>query len=80
MKKSVGAVARIIAVFTVFSFFFSLAGCFSARNVQIDTTGAYGDVKSQFRRGGMKGIWISYIEFQSVDFSTQSRFIQCMGI
>lgn len=74
MKKSVGAVARVISIFTVFSLFFALAGCIYQQKPITDPDGAYGDVQSQYDRYGMRAIWISYIEFQSVDFSTEEGF------
>ncbi len=73
MKKSITAVARVVAIFTALSLIFALSGCISG-GTQTDVDGAYGDVKSQFDRYGMKGIWISYIEFQQVDFSTEESF------
>jgi len=86
MKNSKAAVARVVAIFTIitvvlafgakiFGVFGNLpVGDISGDGAIVDTTGAYGDAKSDFRRNGMKAVWISYIEFQSVDFSTQESF------
>ncbi|MBQ3587699.1 MAG: family 10 glycosylhydrolase [Oscillospiraceae bacterium] len=75
MKKTAAAVARITAIFTVLSLFFALMGCIAPENRPVaDTRGAYGDAKSQYERFGMKAMWISYIEFQQVDFSSEKSF------
>ncbi len=74
MKKSIYTVSRIVAVFTMFSLIFAFVGCLPDTQVPPDTDGRYGDVKLQYERDGLKGAWISYIEFQSVDFSTEESF------
>ena len=79
MKKSVKAVASVIAIFVVFSVMLAMVGCISPRQTDgggknIDATGAWGDAVSDFEKNGMKGVWISYIEFQNVDFSTEEAF------
>ncbi len=74
MKKSINAVARVVAIFMAFSLVFAMAGCLPTQQAPPDTGGRYGDVKSQFERDGLKAAWISYIEFQSVDFSTEESF------
>lgn len=78
VKKSL---IKIILVFTAAMLTFGFAGrilsAFSpADNTPsvMDTSGAYGDALADFEKNGMKSIWISYIEFQSVDFSTQENF------
>lgn len=40
----------------------------------IDTSGAYGAALSDFEKRGIKAMWISYIELQSVDFSSAEKF------
>ena len=40
----------------------------------VDAFGAYDDAMTDFEKSGMKAMWISYIEFQSVDFSTAENF------
>ena len=72
MKKSINAVCRVVAIFTLFSLLFAMVGCIGSTKVDLD--GAYGSVKSDYRREGMKAVWISYIEFQDVDFSTEENF------
>ncbi|MBQ8604430.1 MAG: family 10 glycosylhydrolase [Oscillospiraceae bacterium] len=81
MKKSVKAVANVIAIFVVFSMLLGMVGCISPQQTadgnggsSIDATGAWGDAVSDFQRNGLKGVWISYIEFQGVDFSTEENF------
>lgn len=86
MKNSQAAVARIVAIFTILAVAVAFGtklisginsrqtGNTNSGNTLIDTTGAWGDARSDFRRNGMKGAWISYIEFQSVDFSTEDSF------
>ena len=75
MKKTAVAVARITAIFTVLSLFFALMGCIAPEKRPVaDPRGAYGDAKSQYERFGMKAMWISYIEFQQVDFSSEKSF------
>ena len=77
MKKSVTAVSRVVAIFTVTMLLFSLIGCIGRPSQPSqDTDGAYGDAVSQYDRYGMKAMWISYIEFQQVDFSTEKSFIE----
>ncbi len=83
MKKTIRPLARIITIFTVSILLFALAGKIS-RIVKptgntdtppvVDTSGAYGDALADYEKNGMKGIWISYIEFQSVDFSSRENF------
>ncbi len=75
MKKSVKAVSRVIRIFTLLSVLFGMVGCLGG-GTQVDTDGAYGSAKSEFSREGMKAVWISYIEFQSVDFSTRESFTE----
>ncbi|MBR5521709.1 MAG: family 10 glycosylhydrolase [Oscillospiraceae bacterium] len=80
MKKSVTALTKIIAIFTLLTVIMALVGCISPRQTDssnkptIDITGAWGDAVSDYNRNGMKGIWISYIELQDVDFSTKDTF------
>jgi len=81
MKKSVKAIANVIAIFMVFSVLVGLVGCISPQQAgsetgggRIDATGAWGDAVSDFERSGLKGVWISYIELQNVDFSTRESF------
>ncbi|MBE6866124.1 MAG: FenI protein [Ruminococcaceae bacterium] len=83
MKKTISPLARIITIFTVSMVLFALVGKIS-RGVKptgntdtpppVDTGGSYGDALSDYEKNGMKGIWISYIEFQSVDFSSRENF------
>ncbi len=86
MKKSVKAIANVIAVFMVFSILLGLVGCISPQQTgnktgggRIDATGAWGDAVSDFERNGLKGVWISYIELQGVDFSTRDSFTADMS-
>ena len=74
-KKSL---LKIIVVFTVTMLAFAFGGkvmsvLSSAENTPptVDLSGAYGAAKADFEKNGMKGIWISYIELQNVDFSTK---------
>ena len=83
MKKTIRPLAKIITIFTVSILLFALAGKISG-NIKntgttytppaIDSGGAYGDALADYEKSGMKGIWISYIEFQSVDFSSLENF------
>lgn len=83
MKKNINILTKIIVVFTVTMVIFSFAGCIGTGTVdnpadtknKTDLTGAYGDAVSDYERNGMKGMWISYIEFQSVDFSSKDSFV-----
>lgn len=85
MKNTAKPLVKIIAIFTTAIIIFALAGKFFSvgdnvdsplpQHPPADTAGAYGDALSDFERNGMKGIWISYIEFQSVDFSTKENFV-----
>ena len=77
-KKSL---LKIIVVFTVPMLAFAFGGkvmsvLSPAENTPptVDLSGAYGDAKADFEKNGMKGIWISYIELQNVDFSTKESF------
>ncbi len=86
MKKSVKAITNVIAVFMVFSVLMGLVGCISPQQTgnktgggRIDAGGASGDAVSDFERNGLKGVWISYIEFQNVDFSTRDSFTADMS-
>ena len=81
MNNSFKNITRIVAVFTVFMLVFGVGGRMISsvgnmgnEGAVVDTDGAYGDAKSDFERNGLKAVWISYIEFQSVDFSTQESF------
>ncbi len=82
MKNSFKNVSRVILIFTVALLIFTFGGRIVAGvnnesgddKVTVDTDGAYGDAKSDFERNGLKAVWISYIEFQSVDFSTEESF------
>ncbi|MBR4036745.1 MAG: hypothetical protein IKJ05_08500, partial [Oscillospiraceae bacterium] len=76
MKNTVKSLFRIVAIFTVTMLLFAFVGCLgnnvnspADEKTPVDTTGAYGAALSDYNRNGMKGMWISYIEFQSVDFS-----------
>ena len=83
MGKTLKPLVKIISIFTICIILFTLIGKISrgekpAGNTDAppltDTGGAYGDALSDYERNGMKGIWISYIEFQSVDFSSRESF------
>ncbi len=78
VKKSL---VKIIAIFTVAMCIMALAGrvlsVFSSTDEKtpvVDTSGAHKSALYDFKQNGMKGIWISYIEFQSVDFSSRENF------
>ncbi len=78
VKKSL---VKIIAVFTVAMLCMAFAGrvlsVFSPNDEKppvVDTSEAYTTALTDFKTNGMKGIWISYIEFQSVDFSSRENF------
>lgn len=86
MKKSVKAITNVIAIFMVFSVLLGLVGCILPQQTdgktgggRIDASGAWGDAVSDFERNGLKGVWISYIELQNVDFSTRDSFTADMG-
>ena len=81
MKKSVKAIANVVAVFIVVSVLMGMVGCIAPQQAanplaggRTDATGAWKDAVSDFEKNGMKGVWISYIEFQGVDFSTEESF------
>ena len=75
---------KIIAIFTIALLIFVFAGkivsgvlpAFSEKenHTTIDTDGAWGDARSDFQRNGLKAMWISYIELQTVDFSNRENF------
>lgn len=78
VKKSL---LKIAAVFALFALAFAFAGRFvsSVGNPHtdrppVDTTGRWGAAVADFEQNGMKGIWISYIELQDVDFSSRDSF------
>ena len=77
-KKSL---LKIIVVFTVTMLAFAFGGKVmsvlspaDSTPPTVDLSGAYGAAKADFEKNGMKGIWISYIELQNVDFSTKESF------
>lgn len=78
MKKSFEAVIKIVAVFTVFSLLFSLGGCFDEKQAERDGEWADTGFKNSFEQTDLKAVWISYIEFQSVDFSSKDSFTEDM--
>lgn len=83
VKKSL---FKITAVFVLFMLVFSFVGRFAAsvgsmhsEKPSIDTTGRWGAALADFEKNGMKGIWISYLELQNVDFSTEESFRADIG-
>ena len=77
-KKSL---LKIIVVFTVTMLAFAFGGKVmsvlspaDSTPPTVDLSGAYSAAKADFEKNGMKGIWISYIELQNVDFSTKESF------
>ena len=77
-KKSL---LKIIVVFTVTMLAFAFGGKVmsvlspaDSTPPTVDLSGAYGAAKADFEKNGMKGIWISYIELQNVNFSTKESF------
>ena len=70
LNKSVKAVTCVVAVFIALSV---IAGVVMA----VKQTGSDKDIQPQetaLFENGIKAMWISYLEFQSVDFSTQDSF------
>ena len=70
LNKSVKAVTCVVAVFIALSV---IAGTVMA----VKQTGSDKDIQPQeaaLFENGIKAMWISYLEFQSVDFSTQDSF------
>ena len=75
---------KIISIFTIALLIFVFAGkivsgvlpAFSEKESHsiTDADGAWGDARSDFQRNGLKAMWISYIELQTVDFSNRESF------
>ena len=75
---------KIISIFTVALLIFVFAGkivsgvlpAFSEKESHsiTDADGAWCDARSDFQRNGLKAMWISYIELQTVDFSNRESF------
>ena len=79
--NSKNSLFKIILAFTIVMLTFAFGGKVvsvlsggNSKMESIDSSGAYGDALSDYEKNGMKGMWISYIEFQSVDFSTKDSF------
>lgn len=85
MKNSRKTVIKIVSLFVITMFILTLIGYFMKGTNVNAPTDEENDVKptndspysvalSDFNENGMKAMWISYIDYQSVDFSTEEAF------
>lgn len=85
MTNSKSNVIKIVAIFRVLAGALALAGrglgIFSRpkeENVMTPESSRYEKAVADYHENGLKGMWISYLEFQNVDFSSKEAFCRQM--
>lgn len=87
MNNSAKTVVKIVTVFTLAAVIFAavgkLGGLFDFRQTAADeeeqkqeltSSSGLRQAKADFETNGMKGVWISYLEYQQLDFSSRDSF------